>query len=105
MLGQAVGEAQKLGAARITALHLVMYDHSLDALRAVRHSLDKLCPGTLAEGAVLVPTPARSSFICWNCCGLRYEGDDENAVCANCGSVGMLIPPEIIFSLDHIETA
>jgi Zn finger protein HypA/HybF involved in hydrogenase expression len=105
MLGQAMAEARTRGAARITALHLVMYDHSLEALRAVRNALDILSPGTLAEGAALVPTPALSNFICWNCCGLRYQADETDAMCPNCGAVGMIVPPEIIFSLDHIEIA
>lgn len=105
MLGQALAEARARGAARITALHLVMYDHSIEALRAVRSALDELCPGTPAEDAAFVPIPSLSKFICWNCCGLRYEADDDNPVCPNCGSLGMIVPPEITFSLDHIETA
>lgn len=105
MLGQAIGEARTRGASRITVLHLVMYDHSLEALRAVRNALDVLSPGTLAEGAVLIPKPALTNFVCWNCCGLRYQADGTDAVCPNCGAVGMIIPLDIIFSLDHIEIA
>lgn len=103
MLEQALAEARTRGAARIANLHLVMYDLSLEALRAVRSALDELCPGTLAEGAGLVITPAPTNFICWNCCGLRYQADGPEATCPNCGSLGLLVPPDIIFSLDHIE--
>ena len=104
MLGQALAEARTHKAARITALHLVMYDRSPEALQAVRSALDELCPGTLAEGAALVTVPAPSNFICWNCCGLRYQSARDDAMCPNCGSVGMIVPLEITFSLDHIET-
>ena len=104
MLNQALAEARTNKAARVTALHLVMYDRSPEALQAVRSALDELCPGTLAEGAAVVSVPAPSNFICWNCCGLRYQADQDDAVCPNCGSVGMIVPPEITFSLDHIET-
>lgn len=103
MLAQALAEARAQGATRITALHLVMYDLSLEALQTVRAALDQLTPGTLAAGAGLVPMPAPSNFICWNCCGLRYQSDQMDGTCPNCGSVGLIVPPEIIFSLDHIE--
>ncbi len=105
MLGQALAEARAQSAGQITAIHLIMYDHSIEALQAVRSALNELCPGTLAEGATLVPIAATSNFICWNCCGLRYQADDPEAACPNCGSVGLVIPPEIVFSLDHIEVA
>jgi len=44
-------------------------------------------------------------FICWDCCGLRYEAPDDNPMCPNCGGVGIIVPPEITFALDHIEIA
>lgn len=105
MLAQALAEARAQGATRITALHLVMYDHSLEALQTVRAALDHYAAGTPAEGAGLVPIPAPSNFICWNCCGLRYQSDQMDGTCPNCGSVGLIVPPEIIFSLDHIQVA
>jgi Zn finger protein HypA/HybF involved in hydrogenase expression len=46
---------------------------------------------------------APSRFICWNCCGLRFESENLDAMCPNCGDLGMLIPVEVTFALDHIE--
>jgi Zn finger protein HypA/HybF involved in hydrogenase expression len=103
MLEQALAEARTRSASRITALHLTMYDHSPEELEQVRQALASLTPGTLAEGAALVTTCAPSRFICWDCCGLRYEASDENPMCPNCGGMGMIVPPEITFALDHIE--
>ena len=103
MVGQALAEARTRGAARVTALHLIMYDHSTEALQEVQEALAVITPGTPAQGAVLVATLAPSRFICWDCCGLRYEAADDNPMCPNCGGLGMIVPLEIIFALDHIE--
>jgi Zn finger protein HypA/HybF involved in hydrogenase expression len=105
MVEQAVAEARTRGAARVTALHLTMYDHSTQALQDVQEALTAITPGTLAQDSVLVTTPAPSRFICWDCCGLRYEAPDDNPICPNCGGVGIIVPPEITFALDHIEVA
>jgi Zn finger protein HypA/HybF involved in hydrogenase expression len=105
MLNQALAEARSCGANRITELHLTMYDASRETEEALREILDELRANTLAEGAQVITRPAPSHFICWNCCGLRFESDDPEAVCPNCGHVGLLIPADIIFALDHIEIA
>jgi len=105
MLGQALAEARTRGATRIMALHLVMYDHSTEAQQQIRAALAALAPGTLAEGAALAITFAPGRFICWDCCGLRYEASDEFGMCPNCGGAGLQVPPEITFALDHIEIA
>ncbi len=105
MLEQALAEARTRGAMRITALHLTLYDRSAEALQEVREALAALTPGTLAQGATLVTTVAPSRFICWDCCGLRYESSDELGMCPNCGGVGILVPPDITFALDRIEVA
>jgi Zn finger protein HypA/HybF involved in hydrogenase expression len=105
MVEQALAEARTQGAARVTALHLVMYDDSPQALEDVRQALAMVTPATPAQGAALVTTLAPSRFICWDCCGLRYEAPADNPMCPNCGGVGMIVPPEITFSLDHVEMA
>jgi len=105
MVEQALAEARTRGAARVTALHLTMYDHSEQALKDVQEALAILTPGTPAQNAVLVTTPAPSRFICWDCCGLRYEAPDDNPMCPNCGGVGIIVPPHITFALDRVEVA
>ena len=105
MLNQALAEARSRGANRITELHLVMYDSSRETEGAIRKILDELSSNTPAENAQVITRPAPSRFICWNCCGLRFESDDPQAICPNCGQAGLLVPADITFALDHIEIA
>jgi Zn finger protein HypA/HybF involved in hydrogenase expression len=105
MLAQALAEARARGAERIAALHLTMYDRSPEALDALREALKVLTPGTPAENAELCTRPAPSQFICWNCCGLRFEADTEEAICPNCGSEGLIVPSDITFALERVVTA
>lgn len=105
MLNQALAEARSRGANRITELYLVMYDSSQETEGALRKKLDKLSSNTPAENAQVITRPAPSRFICWNCCGLRFESDDPEAVCPNCGQVGLLVPADVTFALEHIEIA
>lgn len=103
MLQQALAEARARGARRITELHLVLYDASAEAEESVRRAWRESSAGTMAEGAEVRVSLGPSRFICWNCCGLRYESHEPDAVCPNCGHEGFLIPTEITFCLDHIE--
>lgn len=103
MVDQALAEARARGAQRIIALHLTMYDRSDEALKDVQEALEIVTVGTPAADARLVTRLAPSRYICWNCCGLRFESMDEDAMCPNCGGLGFLIPPEITFALDRAE--
>lgn len=105
MLAQALAEARTRGAERVVALHLVMYDRSTEALETLSTALDTCTPGTPAENARLYTRPAPSQFICWNCCGLRFEANSEEAVCPNCGSPGLIVPKDVTFSLEEVEVA
>jgi len=105
MVEQALAEARTRGASRIIALHLVIYDRSPEVLKNLREALAVTTSGTMAQDAEVVMTFAPSRFICWDCCGLRYEAPDDNPMCPNCGGTGMLVPPEITFALDHIQVA
>jgi Zn finger protein HypA/HybF involved in hydrogenase expression len=105
MLAQAIAEARARGAQRITELHLELYDPSPTTERSLRNLVAELGQNTLAEGAQVVTFSAPSRFICWNCCGLRFESEDSEAICPNCGHEGMLIPVEVTFALEHIEIA
>jgi Zn finger protein HypA/HybF involved in hydrogenase expression len=103
MVAQVLAEAQTHGAGRVSSIHLTMYDPSDAVLRAVQEALALACAGTPAEGARLVTRQAPSRYICWNCCGLRFESTEKKAMCPNCGDVGFIIPPEITFALDRAE--
>ncbi len=103
MVNQALAEARTRGAKKVTALHLTMFDRSAEALPTVQEALDAVCVGTPAEGVRLVTRQAPSRYICWNCCGLRFESMEYDAMCPNCGSMGSILPPEITFALDRVE--
>ncbi len=103
MLEQALAEARSRGAHRITALHLELFSRSSETERVLRDLVEGLSAGTLAETAEVITFPAPSRFICWNCCGLRFQSEDP--VCPNCGHEGMIVPLEVTFALDHIEIA
>jgi Zn finger protein HypA/HybF involved in hydrogenase expression len=104
MLAQALAEARSRGASRITELHLVLYDSSQETGANLRRMVRELSLNTLAEQAQVIFHPAPSRFICWNCCGLRFESDDPEAACPNCGHKGFLVPPGITFALERVET-
>ena len=103
MLKQALAEAEGRGAERLTELHLELFDPAPETERALRALVAELSAGTLAQGARVITFSAPSRFICWNCCGLRFGSEDEEAVCPNCGHIGMMIPMDVAFALDHIE--
>lgn len=101
MITAALAQTRAHGAGRISALHLTIYpspDTSLDAIRA---AIDFVRRGTAAESARVHFHHAPARYICWNCCGLRFEGLD--GVCPNCESEALLIPEDIVFALDRIE--
>jgi hypothetical protein len=39
----------------------------------------------------------------WNRCGLRLASDGPEAICSNCGDLGMLIPMEVTFALARVD--
>jgi Zn finger protein HypA/HybF involved in hydrogenase expression len=105
LLDQALAEARSHGDSQIVALHFVVYGPSEENEASLRRILEELSAGTLAEGAQIITRAGPSRFICWNCCALRFESDDEEAACPNCGHIAERIPAEITFGLDRIEVA
>ena len=105
LLNQALAEARSHGAGRITALHFVTYGSAQETEASLRRILRELSVNTLAEGAQIFVRAGPKRFICWNCCGLRFESGEEEATCPNCGHIATQIPTDITFALDHIEIA
>jgi Zn finger protein HypA/HybF involved in hydrogenase expression len=105
LLNQALAEARSHGAGRITALHFVTYGPSQETEGSLRRILQELSVNTLAAGAQIIVRTGPNRFICWNCCALRFESDEEEAICPNCGHVAARIPTDITFALDRIEMA
>jgi len=103
MLGQALSEAKAKHAVRLSELYLELFDPHPEAARAPTGLVAELSAGTIATGAHVVTFRAASRFSCWNCCGLRFNSDADEAVCLNCGELGMLIPHDVSFALAHVE--
>lgn len=99
LVAQAIAEARRDGAAhnglRLSEVHLVLYGDQDEA--EARRLFEQASRDTGAEGARLVIERAGSRYICWNCCGLRFESSD--GLCPNCGEVAMRVPDEIAFAL------
>lgn len=105
MLAQALSEAEAQHARRLTELHLELFDSDPEAERALRDLVVDLSAGTIAACAEIVTFLAPTHFICWNCCGLRFDGMGDEAICPNCGEMGMLIPSDVIFALARVKVA
>ena len=105
LLDQALAETRSHGVGRIAALHFVTYGSSRETEASLRRILQELSVNTLAEGTQIIVRAGPNRFICWNCCGLRFESDEEGASCPNCGHIAARIPTDITFALDHIEIA
>lgn len=104
LLDQALAEARSKGAVRITELHFVLYGASQEKEAMLRETVKELATDTPAADVRVFIRVRPTRYICWNCCGLRFESDEEEAICPNCGHTAMRIPEEITFALDHIET-
>jgi Zn finger protein HypA/HybF involved in hydrogenase expression len=105
LLNQALAEARSQSAERIAVLHFVTYGSSQETAANLREIVRELSVDTLAEGAQIVTMKGPNRFICWNCCALRFESEEEEAICPNCGHMAARIPTDITFALDHIEIA
>jgi Zn finger protein HypA/HybF involved in hydrogenase expression len=105
LLDQALAEARSHSASRITALHFVTYGASQETEASLRSIVQELSANTLAEGAQIITWKGPNRFICWNCCALRFESEEEEAICPNCGHMAARIPTDITFALDRIEVA
>jgi Zn finger protein HypA/HybF involved in hydrogenase expression len=86
--------------ARLSEVHLDLYT-GMDEPQA-RALFAEIAHGTPAEHAALIVRPSGSRYICWNCCGLRFEGWE--GVCPNCGEEAIKVPEEIPFALYKVKT-
>ncbi len=102
IVAQAIAEAsRKAPQGRLATIHLIVYG-GFDAVQA-RDLYGQASRGTAAEGVPLTLQEAGSRYICWNCCGLRFESAD--GVCPNCGETAIVVPEEIGFALHKVEVA
>jgi len=103
MISEAVAQSQASGAGAIAALHLTIYPTPETPPDAIRVAIEAAQRGTPAEGVPLHFSEAPARYICWNCCGLRFEG--KNGICPNCESEALIVPEEIAFALDRVEVS
>jgi Zn finger protein HypA/HybF involved in hydrogenase expression len=95
IVAQAIAEAK----GHPLKIHLLTYgDMAEDQVLAFFAEASK---GTAAEGVAVMVQHAGSRYICWNCCGLRFESED--GVCPNCGESALEVPEEIDFALRKVE--
>src|SRR5574341_1524209 len=97
IVAQAVAEA---GTSRLSGIRLVVYGRLPDGV--IARLFAEASRGTPAEGAAVSAEWAGSRYICWNCCGVRFESAD--GVCPNCGELALEVPEEIEFALRGSET-
>jgi Zn finger protein HypA/HybF involved in hydrogenase expression len=95
IVAQAIAEAY---GHPLSEIHLVVYGDINE--EQVKDIFIEASQGTQAEGVTLIAQGAGSRYICWNCCGLRFESED--GVCPNCGELALEVPEEIAFALRHI---
>lgn len=103
IVAQAVAEATTTGgeSARLNSISLIVYGSVDDA---TTHQLFKhAAADTPAAGAEVLIQRVGSRYICWNCCGLRFESSD--GLCPNCGEDALEIPDEIAFGLGPVGLA
>jgi len=86
---------------RLATVHLIVYGNF--SSEQTRNLFAEASRNTDAEGLSIVTERAGSRYICWNCCGLRFEGED--AMCSNCGETAMELPEKIDFALSRVEVA
>lgn len=103
LLDQALAEANWRGVKRISCFRLVLYDSEPGKETSLIEAFQEMARGTIAEEAEVIVRRGPSRYICWNCCGLRYESEEWEAVCSNCGHEGLLIPRDVTFALEDVE--
>lgn len=101
IVAQALAEAGQQTGSRLASVHLILYGALAES--EVVSLYREASRGTPADGAALHVEYAGSRYICWNCCGLRFESPD--GMCPNCGELALEVPEEIAFALRRIEIA
>ena len=101
MIDAALAHGRANGGGAIAALHLTIYPTPDVSAQAIREAIDAARLGTPALDAHVILTEAPTRYICWNCCGLRFEGKD--GICPNCEGEALIVPEEIAFALERVE--
>lgn len=81
------------------AARLVVYGSAIDDQQA-RALFEQLSAGTRAAGIDLKVRRGATRYICYNCCGLRFESEDGD--CPNCGESAVELPDEVAFGMGEL---
>jgi Zn finger protein HypA/HybF involved in hydrogenase expression len=102
IVAQAIAEAKRLsGQPDAVQVRLNLYGDCDET--EVLSLFAQASRGTLLEKAQVITRQVGTRYVCWNCCGLRFDG--LGGVCPNCGELAFEIPNEISFSLLQVSTA
>ncbi|NDJ52131.1 MAG: hypothetical protein GYB68_03480 [Chloroflexi bacterium] len=102
IVSQAVAEAETRHDGR-TLIELWMVVYGAIDLDEAERAINRAMQGTAAEGASLRLEKGGRRYVCWNCCGLAFEG--EGGVCPNCEQEAQALPESVMFSLRRIRVA
>ncbi len=102
LLRIALEHAEKAGAKRIVALHLVIGQMSTIVDDAVQFYWDILARGTIAEGAQLHFRRLPAVFRC-QACEHTYSLDGEHLACPQCGSTRVQLIQGDEFRLESMD--
>ncbi len=102
LISIAVQEACKAGAAKITAIKLVIGDLSTIVDESVQMYFDIISEGTIANGARLIfkRVPAE---LCCKACGHRFNKPRQGFACPLCGQYGVPTGVGKEFYIESIE--
>jgi len=96
-------EAQRAGARRVVAVHLVLGEHSHIAEEALRFHFERLTSqGSPAEGAQLRVRREPMRFRCLEC-DADYAPPAGDWRCPRCGEVGKLLDPGDELRVESLE--
>ncbi len=102
LIGIAVEEARKAGAAKITLIRLVIGDLSTIIDESVQMYFDMLSEGTVAYGAKLEFRRVSARFRCKDC-GIEFEKPKIGFDCPDCGKMGILTDSGKEFYIESME--
>lgn len=94
--------AQRAGAAKVTAIHLIVGELTGFVDDSLHFYFEMLSPGTLAEGAKLDIRRVPATVQC-RACGFEFHLEGYQWICPRCQAVGGSVLRGREFQVDSIE--
>ncbi|MEM4724957.1 MAG: hydrogenase maturation nickel metallochaperone HypA [Candidatus Hadarchaeum sp.] len=102
MLNIVVDHAQRAGAKRVIAIHLVVGELTGFIDDSIQFYFDMLSPDTIAAGATLNIRRVSAHLRC-RVCGAEFAPKDSNWLCPQCSAVGGDVLAGREFLIESIE--